>query len=268
MKNFFEFFGFLSTACISAALIFIFIGGKKDGLKSDTREGFLTEIGADADIPAAPRAISERPARSATKGSARHDAAERPEEANVSAETRLKALYNDASFVKATAKEWKGLVSDAADEYNVKPQVLLAHVLVQAYLGDYSRNELYADAARHAGERIKPVSSALKGYRYGWTMQKLIEEYDLARYFPADAPVVTASVAKKNMDIKNVTAKGSAKTSAPQAKTNPIEEGFKSMVAKEYGFASWAGLQKLADPDTRAEAARRVKSLMMASRVR
>lgn len=268
MKNFFEFFGFLSTACISAALIFIFIGGKKDGIKSETRDGFLTEIGADADIPNAPRAISERPVRSSTKTGAQRDITERPSEAGVSAESRLKELYNDASFVNATTKEWKGLVHDAADEYNVKPQVLLAHVLVQTYLGDYSRNQLYADAARHAGERIKPVATALKGYRYGWTMQKLIEEYDLARHFPSDAPVATASVTRKTASKTATASKGVAKTTLPQAKNNPVEEGFKSMIAKEYGFASWAGLQKLADPDTKAEAARRVKTLMMASRVR
>lgn len=268
MKNFFEFFGFLSTACISAALIFIFIGGKKDGIKSEARDGFLTEISADADIPNAPRAISERPARSNSKAAAQRDVAERPTETGVSAEMRLKELYNDASFINTTAKEWKGLVRDAADEYNVKPQVLLAHVLVQTYLGDYSRNQLYDHAARHAGERIKPVATALKGYRYGWTMQKLIEQYDLARYFPSDAPVATASVARKTVSNSTTTAKVAAKTTMPQAKNNPVEEGFKSMIAKEYGFASWAGLQKLADPDTKAEAARRVKTLMMASRVR
>ena len=67
---------------------------------------------------------------------------------------------------------------------------------------------------------------------------------------------------------KKTVSKGLAKSSAPMAKNNPVEEGFKNMVAKEYGFASWAGLQKLADPDTKSEAGRRVKSLMMASRVR
>lgn len=40
------------------------------------------------------------------------------------------------------------------------------------------------------------------------------------------------------------------------------EESFKSMVAKENGFANWAGLQRLADLDTKAEASRRVKTLL------
>jgi hypothetical protein len=271
MKNFFEFFGFLSMACISAALIFIFVG-KKDGLKGESKGGFLTEMGADADIADAPRPISDRPMRSNNAGSGKRDKASRPSESaasELSADERLKSLYDDNEFVASAAKQWKGLVRDAAEEYNVKPQVLLAHVLVQSYLGEYSRTQLYNDAARHAGERVKPTATAIKGYRYGWTMQKLINEHDLMRYFPEEAPTAAASVAVSRKSVeKSSTAKGVAKSSAPVAKNNPVEEGFKNMVAKEYGFASWAGLQKLADPDTKSDAARRVKSLMMASRVR
>lgn len=272
MKNFFEFFGFLSMACISAALIFIFIG-KKDGLRSDARGGFLTEIGADAEVADAPRSISDRPMRSSmVAGNSKRDKSTRPDESAasaMSADDRLKALYNDGEFVSATVKQWKGMVRDAADEYNVKPQVLLAHVLVQSYLGDYARTDLYNDAARHAGERIKPTATAIKGYRYGWSMQKLMAEHDLARYFPEDVPTAAASMpTTRKAAEKQFVSKGITKTSAPVAKNNPIEEGFKTMVAKEYGFASWAGLQKLADPDTRTDATRRVKTLMMGSRVR
>lgn len=271
MKNFFEFFGFLSTACISAALIFIVIG-KKDGLRSDSKGGFLTEMGAEADVADAPRSISDHPMRSNSIGSSKRDKASRPtESANtaLSADERLKSLYNDNEFVVSNAKQWKNTVRDAADEYNVKPQVLLAHVLVQSYLGEYTRTALYQDAARHAGERIKPTATAIKGYRYGWSMQKLMAEHDLMRYFPEEVPTAAASVSTaRKVSEKNNTAKGAVKYSAPLAKTNPAEEGFKSMVSKEYGFASWAGMQKLADPDTKADAARRVKSLMMASRVR
>jgi hypothetical protein len=271
MKNFFEFFGFVSMACISAALIFIFIGGKKDGLKSGAREGFLTELGSSAEIPDAPRSISDRPSKSQS-GSARQDRAVRPEaNKSVSEEAQIKALYSDKSFIQNASKEWKNLVLDASEEYNLKPQVLLAHVLVQSYLGEYTRNELYNDAARHAGERLKPVATAVKGYRYGWTMQKLISDYQLAKYFPEDVPTATAAISgstRKAADKPTMVAKGVAKSSAPLAKNNPVEEGFKSMVAKEYGFSSWAGLQKLADPDTKTEAARRVKSLMMAAKVR
>ena len=277
MKNFFEFFGFLSTACISAALIFIVIG-KKDGSKSDSKGGFLTEMGADAEVADAPRSISDRPMRSNSVSSSKREKATRSNESNapeIGSEERLKSLYKDNEFVLATAKQWKGLVRDAADEYNVKPQVLLAHVLVQSYLGDYSRTQLYNDAARHAGERVKPTATAIKGYRYGWTMQKLMNEHDLLRYFPEERPTVKAMVGEaagtntsRKVAEKSFVSKGQAKSSAQVAKNNPVEEGFKNMVAKEYGFASWAGLQKLADPDTKSDAARRVKSLMMASRVR
>ena len=271
MKNFFEFFGFVSMACISAALIFIFIGGKKDGFKSEAREGFLTELGSSAEIPNAPRSISDRPSKSQAS-SARQDRAVRPS-ANKSAseEEQIKALYGDKNFIQTASKEWKNLVQDAAEEYNLKPQVLLAHVLVQSYLGEYTNNDLQNDAARHAGERLKPVATAVKGYRYGWTMQKLISDHQLAKYFPEDVPTATAAVpstTRKSAEKPALVAKGVAKSSAPVAKNNPVEEGFKSMVAKEYGFSSWAGLQKLADPDTKNEAARRVKSLMMAAKVR
>lgn len=267
MKNFFEFFGFLSTACISAALIFIFIG-KKDGVTSGSKGGFLTEMGAETELADAPRSISDRPMRSNQNASGKREKGSSVA-SNLSSDERLKALYNDEDFVSATAKQWKGLVRDAADEYNVKPQVLLAHVLVQTYLGDYNRNQLYSDAARHAGERIKPTATAIKGYKYGWTMSKLMSEFDLLRYFPEEVPTAAAAVssARKSAE-KPMVSKGMAKTSAPAAKNNPLEEGFKHMVAKEYGFQSWAGLQKLADPDTKQEAARRVKSLTMASRVR
>lgn len=271
MKNFFEFFGFLSTACISAALIFIVIG-KKDGLKSDAKGGFLTEMGAESEIADAPRAISDRPMRSNANSSAKRDKVNRSSESansNLSADERLKSLYDDQAFISATAKQWKGLVRDAADEYNVKPHVLLAHVLVQSYIGDYSRTQLYNDAARHAGERVKPTATAIKGYRYGWTMQKLVNDNDLLRYFPEEAPTAAAAVSTSRKAVETrSTSKGATKTMAPSAKNNPVEEGFKNMVAKEYGFASWAGMQKLADPDTKSDAARRVKSLMMGSRVR
>lgn len=272
MKNFFELFGFLSMACISAALIFIVVGGKKDGLLRDTKGGFLTELGAESEISDAPRSISDRPMRSNSVSSSKSEKSGRSRAASNegrSADELLKALYNDQNFVTATAKEWKGMVRDAADEYNLKPQVLLAHVLVQSYLGEYSRSQLYKDAARHAGERVKPTSAAMKGYRYGWSMQKLINEYDLLRYFPEEAPVAAASIpSARKASEKSSVSKGIAKSSKPVAKNSPVEEGFKNMIAKEYGFASWAGMQKLADPDTKAEAARRVKSLSMASRVR
>jgi hypothetical protein len=270
MKNFFEFFGFLSMAGISAALIFLFIG-KKEGLKGGgAREGFLTEMSASAEVPDAPRAIADRPARSERREKNARAAAA-PSTREIAPEEQLKSLYNDDAFVAATAKKWKSAVADAADEYNIKPQVLLAHVLVQSYLGGYSKSDFNDDVARHAGERVKPVSAALKGYRYGWSMQKLMAGHDLLRYFPEEVPTaVAASEPVRFVPEKKMIAKGAAPTkpAAPVAKNSPAEEGFKAMVAKEYGFSSWSGLQRLADPDTKTDAQKRVKTLMMAARVR
>jgi hypothetical protein len=277
MKNFFEFFGFLSTAFISAVLIFIFLG-KKDVSDFTPKSGFAPEMESVSEVPMSPNAIAERPARyekSAEKSGRREKSvksAELPAVERTNDDQKLRALYADEAFVRSTAKQWKGLVRDAADEYNLKPQVLLAHVLVQRYLGEYSREQLYQDAARHAGERVKPTASAMKGYKYGWSMQKLMSEYDLMRYFPEEKTASMASAAPKSPKAKKATAstttKSSTKPSAPVAKTNAAEEGFKAMVAKEYGFGSWAGLQKLADHSTKSEAQRRVKSLMMAAKIR
>lgn len=47
-------------------------------------------------------------------------------------------------------------------EYNVKPQVLLAHVLVQISPATIRAHQLYNYAARHAGERVKPTATAIK----------------------------------------------------------------------------------------------------------
>lgn len=274
MKNFFEFFGFISMAGISAVLIFIFIGGKKDLSHAVSRDGLLSEISTSSDASDAPRTISDRPMRSRNvAGQTEKGSRANAFSSEMAPEEKLKSLYGDAGFVAATAKQWKGLVSDAADEYNVKPQVLLAQALVQSYLGDYSREQLYADAARHAGDRIKPTAVAVKGYKFGWSMQKLMQEHNLDRYFPEESSAGATMAASVGMSERSsarstTTAKSAAKNAMPVAKTNPLEEGFKNMVAKEYGFGSWAGMQKLADPETKAEAVRRVKSLTMASRIR
>ena len=147
----------------------------------------------------------------------------------------------------------------------------MAHVLVQSYAGSYSKSQLNRDAVQHAGERVKPVSTALKTYPYGWSMQKVMQQYDLLRYFPEEMP--TASAAVRMTPEKKMNAKGETKSARPALKPNTpqasaVEDGFRVMVAKENGFSSWAGLQRLADPDTKAAAQKRVKTLMMASRIK
>ena len=278
MKNFFELFGFLSTACISAAIIFIFMG-KKDILKGDSKDALVSEYSVVADAPNAPKSVTKgtRDSYASDSGSARraksnHETST-PAQSNVSAEERLKSLYNDSDFVLETVKKWKAMVADAADEYNVKPQVLLANAIVQSYLGGYSKSQLNQDAAQHAGDRVMPTSSASKRYKFAWSIQKLVDQHNLGHYFAAEIPTASAS-ASRMVSAKNVSSKGVAatKASAPKviatSKNDPMEEGIKNMVAKEYGFGSWSGLARLADPDMKAEAQRRVKTLMMAARIK
>ena len=278
MKSIFELFGFLSMACISAAIIFIFMG-KSDALKGGNSDKTIAGYNSVADVPNAPRSVTKGVRDSYTNeaGSARRAKNGRevasPAMSNVAPEERLKTLYNDADFVAQTVKKWKSTVADVADEYNVKPQLLLANVVVQSYLNGYSMGQLNDDAAQHAGDRVMPVASAVKRYKFGWSVQKVMEQHNLDRYFAAEIPTASAS-SSRMVSAKNSSAKGegSAKPSAPRvvatAQNSPVEEGFKNMVAKEYGFGSWNGLQRLADPDMKADAQRRVKSLMMAARIK
>lgn len=278
MKSIFELFGFLSMACISAAIIFIFMG-KNDALKGFTANKDAAEYSTMADAPNAPRSVTKgtRDNYASDSGSARrakgsHETAA-PAPSNASAEERLRTLYNDADFVAATVKQWKSLVADVADEYNVKPQLLLANVVVQSYLGGYSKTQLNADAAQHAGDRVMPIASAAKRYNFGWSVQKVMDQHNLGRYFSAEIPTASAS-SDRMVSSYNSSAKGSnsAKQVTPKvtatAQNSPVEDGIKNMVAKEYGFGSWNGLSRLADPDMKANAQRRVKSLMMAARIK
>lgn len=277
MKNIFELFGFLSMACISAAIIFIFMG-KKDFMKGDVKDALVSEYAVAADAPATPKSVTKgsRDSYASDSGSARRAKGSResaPALSSVAAEERLKSLYNDGDFVNEAVKKWKLAVADAADEYNVKPQVLLANAVVQSYLGGYSKNQLFEDAAQHAGDRVMPVAAAAKRYKYGWSVQKVMEQHNLNRFFAEEMPTAAAT-ASRMVSNKNTVAKGSVSAKAtavkvtPTAKNAPAEEGFKNMVAKEYGFGSWAGLQRLADPDMKAEAQHRVKSLLMAARIK
>jgi hypothetical protein len=281
MKNFFEFFGFLSTAAISAVLIFLFIG-RKDALKGTDKALLRSELSSadERDMPEAPQAVAMHPSKSNGKKEKPARGAERAPSADdfeATAGDQLKNLYEDDAFVGSTAKKWKSAVKDAADEYNIKPQVLLAHVLVQSYLGRYTQAQLEQDAARHAGERLKSTATALKSYRYGWSMQQLLQSHDLLRYFPEEMPTAAASSPamrpeRSSAAAPKYTPKGSGAApvvrGSAAAGTSTAEEGFRNMVAKEQGFSTWAGLQRLADPETKTEAQKRVRALMMAAKVK
>ena len=276
MKNVFELFGFLSMACISAAIIFILMG-KKDLLNTASASAGAPDLyGEVAEAPGSPKSVTKgaRDSYASDSGSARRAKSSRDEAASAAPEERLKSLYNDQDFVYESVKKWRSAVADMADEYSVKPQVLLAHAVVQSYLGDYSKGQLRQDAAQHAGDQVMAAGAAAKRYKFGWSVQKVMEQHRLEQYFAAAMPTASASAEPRMTSAKNATAKGgsSAKPSAPKvtptAKNAPMEEGFKAMVAKEYGFSTWSGLERLADSDMKAEAQRRVRSMMLAARVK
>lgn len=279
MKNVFELFGFLSMACISAAIIFILMG-KKDLLNTASASAGAPDLyGEVAEAPGSPKAVTKgvRDSYASDSGSARRAKGSKAEAADQYAaapEERLKSLYNDQDFVYESVKKWRSAVADMADEYNVKPQVLLAHAVVQSYLGDYSKGQLRQDAAQHAGDQVMGAGAAAKRYKFGWSVQKVMEQHRMDQYFAAAMPTATASAEPRMVSAKNTSAKGgaSARPSAPKvtptAKNAPMEEGFKAMVAKEYGFSTWSGLERLADSDMKAEAQRRVRSMMLAARVK
>ena len=274
MENIFELFGFLSMACISAAIIFI-VMGKKDGLKAFGSDALTTEYNITADAPNAPKGITKgsRGDYSSDSGSARRAKGSQENTAsNQSAEDRLKMLYNDSRFVAETSKKWQSTVEDIADEYNVKPQFLLANLLIQSYIGDYSKSQLVADATQHAGDRVMPGSAAAKRYEYGWSVQKISDQYRLAANFAQEIPTAAANAAPSAM-ASSSSSKGASNTRSSSkvvqtAQSSPMESGFQNMVAKEYGFSSWNGLQRLGDAGMKNDAKRRVKSLMMAARIK
>ncbi len=291
MKNFFEFFGFLTTACMSAILVFSYIG-KKEHRSGGTEptERLVSKHSTAAIEYDEPSAARDEPSRITGKGARRSEGEygftpagaygnkKAKKEAviieddseNIAPEEKLKSLYKDRDFVLSSAKKWKNIVSDISEEYNVRPQVLLAHALVQSYVGPYSKAQLERDAAQHGGEQVMSEANALKRYRYGWTMQRLLNGFDLSGYFPEDVPVATASIARPSMKpTKTPATTKSGKTTVPAvSKLSPVEEGIRTMVAKEHGFSNWQGLMRLADQDTKVDAQKRVKSLMTAARIR
>jgi hypothetical protein len=275
MKNIFELFGFLSMACISAAIIFV-VMGKKDALRSSLAEAADAEESVELlETTRSPKTITKgiRDSYASDSGSARRakGSSANEEVSTASAEDRLKSLYGDNEFIQQSIKKWKSAVADLADEYNTKPQTLLANAVVQSYISNYSKSQLQQDAAQHAGDRVMSEAKAAKRFKYAWSVQKVMSDYQLSRYFAEEIPTASASSARM-VSSKNTNAKAAVKASAPKvantAQNNPVEEGFKNMVAKEYGFGSWTGLSRLADPETKANAQRRVKSLMMAARIK
>mgnify|MGYP000299211397 CR=1 FL=1 len=280
MKGFFELLGFCSMAILSGFLVFTFIGHNKKSLRGDAQE-MRSEYNAGENAPQELPAISN--ARGAGSSAASGGSERKRSKAGMTASgntssanatERLRDLYEDQQFVTSTVQKWKRAVADANEAHTLRPDVLMSNIIVRSYLGAYAQRDFNQDVAEHAGDCAVSASNALKTYEYGWSMSKLMQQYDLSKYFPA--PVASAFRPKSKVAEANVFALGSSKSAPsaapkitkPVAATSAAESGFRDMVAKEEGFSSWAGLQKLGDIDTKQNAERRVKRLLSAARVR
>lgn len=276
MKSFFEFLGFASTALISGFLVFTYVGHKKNADKMGASEELVSEYSKEesASLPELKPISGGRIAKEkkkTTKDFAELPASQKPTLAMESASVteKLKGLYADNDFVMATAKKWKKSVADASETHSVKPHLLLSSVIVKSYLGNYTVRDFNRDVSEHAGDLAKPVGVAVKSYDYSWSVGKIAQQYSLTKYFPAPTPTVVAktpafsagSTPKKSVAVAPQKAK-------PYASASPAEASFRELVAKEEGFNSWQGLQRLGDPETKKNAERRVKTLMGAVRVR
>jgi hypothetical protein len=278
MKGFFELLGFAATALISGFLVFSYVGHKKNADKPDGKElvaAYNTDESATLPElqPVSGSGIVKEKKKS-SKGTAVDLPAQRKTTLaveSVSVSEKLKGLYADEDFVVSTAKKWKKAVAEASENHSVKPHLLLSNVIVKSYLGNYTIREFNQDVSEHAGDLAIPNSTALKSYDYSWSVGKVAQQYGLTKYFPAAAPVAQAKMTPSFSAPS--TSKKPAAAAAPQQKkpvatVSPSEAGFREMVAKEEGFSSWQGLQRLGDLDTKKNAERRVKMLMSAVRVR
>ncbi len=279
MKSFFELLGFASTALISGFLVFTYVGHKKNAGKSGPNQELVAEYSTEesASLPEL-KPISggriEKEKKKTTKGIAEIPASQKPTLAVESASVteKLKGLYADNDFVIATAKKWKKSVAEASETHSVKPNLLLSNVIVKSYLGNYTMRDFNRDVSEHAGDLAKPAGTALKSYDYSWSVGKVAQQYNLAKYFPAPTPTVVAKVpayaSASTGSTKKTVAAAAPQKAKPAASVSPAEASFREMVAKEEGFSSWQGLQRLGDLETKKNADRRVKTLMGAVRVR
>ncbi len=272
MKNFFEFIGFVSTALISGFLVFSYVGHKKNTDKPMTDE-LLTAYNVQKPESApefAPisssRTKASKEKRQTPKGSVA-DYTIAKTESSASVTERLRDLYNDGAFVRSTVSQWKKNVAAASETHSVKPHLLMANVIVKSYLGNYTAGEFNRDVSEHAGDMAVPASAAVKSYDYAWSVGKVAQQFDLAKYFPAPMPVASAN-ATTSFKSTGTAKKATVAKAKPAASMAPVEAGFREMVAKEEGFSSWQGLQRLGDIETKKRAEKRVKILIGAARVR
>lgn len=277
MKGFFELLGFASMALISGFLVFTLVGRSSKTPRPDAQE-MLSEnsISDHSGSRELPTISNQKGGSRATSGISEQKKAQRSAATEAPANTseRLRDLYTDQQFVTATVQRWKRAVADANDVHTIRPDVLMSNIIVRSYLGTYTQRDFQQDVSEHAGDCAVSASNALKTYEYGWSMSKLMQQHDLAKYFPAPAAAQfrpKSKVAEANvfsMNSKKSAPVAAPKITKPTASTSAAEAGFRDMVAKEEGFSSWAGLQKLGDIDTKQSAERRVKRLLSAARVK
>lgn len=277
MKNFFEFIGFSATALLAGFLVFSYVGKQKNA--SAPSASLLTEMNSEQEDSEQPRmkTISGKKSKgAAASDNERVSAAPSPRNtpaapADANVEEKLRTLLDNRSIVESLAAKWKQPVANAADENTNKAAALLAHAIIQSYLGVYTARDLQRDAVAHAGDQVKSPENAAKGYPYAWSVGKLMSRYNLQQLYPAPPPPVRTAAAKV-VTRPATAASGSnpvaAKISKPVAQTPPGEAGVREMVARENGFSSWSGLQRLADAETKKKAEKRFKSLMMATRIK
>jgi hypothetical protein len=280
MKGFFELLGFVSMALISGFLVFTVVGRTSKSARPDATEMLSEHSISDHSGPRELPTISNSKNSSRTasnfsepKKTQRGAAVPQPA---ANASERLRDLYDDQQFVNATVQRWKRAVTDANESHTLRPDVLMSNIIVRSYLGEYGQREFRQDVAEHAGDCAVSASNALKTYEFGWSMSKLMQQHNLARHFPAAAPAATAAhfkpqprVAEANIFSAKKTAPAAApKITKPVAVISAAEAGFRDVVAKQEGFSSWAGLQKLGDLEQKQNAERRVKRLLSAARVK
>jgi hypothetical protein len=281
MQNFFSFLGFIFTSMLCGALFFILVGrdkGQRGG--EELTAGDRTEAGLDMPEPLAmtPIAGERAPKRGTSAKGKKVDRAYAPETPAIEdeglEEADLKKLYADASFVQKTARQWKERVREASEMHNIRPQALLAHVIVQTYIDrGYSDREFRRDLGAHAGDRVMPYNAAVSSYPNGWSVNYIATKYDLLQHFPARTSpriaVVSSSTAKGEASVKKTAAAlPSASKERRLAASSPRESSLRDMVAQQYGFKNWTDLQQRARPTVRTQAENKVKGMKPAMMIR
>lgn len=300
MKGFFTLVGFVGVLIMSGAISFIGIGYMRNtdkAMRSNNRVVTTTEEDRitdrdmndnkevlEARIPeritkkklVEPEAVAKKEVstRTATSTRAARVSAKKEPAVVVDTRERLRDLYADKKFIQSCIDRWKSEVEDISAEYNLKPEVIMALVMVKSYLGDYSRSALRSDAQDHAGERPMTVASALDNYEFGWSMNKLIDKYNLDRKFGSAKRASAGTSTEKRIPVERKEKIAVKKTSerkkeaATSTAASSVEKEFQRKVAQSMGFRSWEGLMNLANHEDREKAQQRVKAMMLTSRIK